>query len=695
MDLGKDVLNNLLKERGMLDFKPFIDKGGSEQLWGYCTQTGDCKSFHLCKSNLEEVPTTELSKDTSGFRRPFYLIRVSEESYSVLPEGVDITATSDSGWLVNSKNEVISTSVPGYSIIGFYLILSAKLEEKSFGPDDVLCWMPQEQYPMYLWWGSTLDNDDNTMMYCASYGCHIGHSKYGYFVFDSYGYLRYNFRFDLIKESYYYVDSFLVFNTGLYYVRCFVEQNFELVWEAYEFIDKSHYIDVDVVVQLKTGIKINPNSKVVSLNDCQIDWSCSHKYFALTNYQTNSNVKSLCIASWSWEWSKSKCGWGESRTYLLVNSQTHCSSIIENDNYLVKVGDGVNGIVVLGNDNYWSYEEPYKEGVCTVCAEGRYFIYDIYGNILADNVLKDREYAIIKRAIPDKGHLFSTKVDNYQFSGVLRMKDLSVVVPLQYQEIIIESTHPNLVVFGRIEFGNKSKYELIKNGDVVLPRTISDCELSKMKSNDMILVREGEKYDIIYRGERCLPSKYDIIEETKPNVCLTLSDNEESRLFIIKDNYLSKGFHSLQLVFANIDRVIFIGDGFLLMVSEGKEKAIIEDCPSLKFICYDKDARYFVFDDDEMGYICFDKYGNELLLEEDDDYQEFYKIEDEDLWFIPQDDLITDSLRKYMDDDDYNDYHGDNYDYDEDTYYALGGTDYKKFRENGGSIDDMMDGMGL
>ena len=35
-----------------------------------------------------------------------------------------------------------------------------------------------------------------------------------------------------------------------------------------------------------------------------------------------------------------------------------------------------------------------------------------------------------------------------------------------------------------------------------------------------------------------------------------------------------------------------------------------------------------------------------------------------------------------------------NYDYDEDTYYALGGTDYKKFRENGGSIDDMMDGMG-
>lgn len=678
MDLEKDVLNNLLKERGMLDFKPFIDKGGSEQLWGYCTQTGDCKSFHLCKSNLEEVPTTELSKDTSGFRRPFYLIRVSEESYSVLPEGVDITATSDSGWLVNSKNEVISTSVPGYSIIGFYLILSAKLEEKSFGPDDVLCWMPQEQYPMYLWWGSTLDNDDNTMMYCASYGCHIGHSKYGYFVFDSYGYLRYNFRFDLTKESYYYVDSFLVFNTGLYYVRCFVEQNFELVWEAYKFIDKSHYIDVDVdvVVQLKTGIKINPNSKVVSLNDCQIEWCCSHKYFALTNYQTNSNVKSLCIASWSWEWSKSTFFSNYSKLYLYVLSQTLCSTIIESDNYLVRVGDDANGVVVLGN-----------------VTSGRYFIYDIYGEILADNVLKKNEYAIITKSIPDKGHLITTTDDNYLLSGVIRMEDLSVVVPMQYQEIIIESTHPDLVVVGRTDFGDKSKYELLKNGDVILPRTISDCELSKMKSNDMVLVREGEKYDIIYRGERCLPSRYDIIEETKPDAFLTVTSNKKSWLYVINSHYLSKGFQSLKIVYVNDYRVFFVGDNALLMICGRNEKKIIEDCPSLKFICCDKYEWYFVFHDNQLGYVCFDNQGNKVLLKEDYcDQTECYKIEDKDLWFIPKDELITDILWKYMDHDNY---HGDDYDYEEDTYYALGGTDYDKFRENGGSIDDMMDGMGL
>ena len=34
-------------------------------------------------------------------------------------------------------------------------------------------------------------------------------------------------------------------------------------------------------------------------------------------------------------------------------------------------------------------------------------------------------------------------------------------------------------------------------------------------------------------------------------------------------------------------------------------------------------------------------------------------------------------------------------DYEEDTYYALGGTDYELFKERGGSLDDMMDALGF
>ena len=46
------------------------------------------------------------------------------------------------------------------------------------------------------------------------------------------------------------------------------------------------------------------------------------------------------------------------------------------------------------------------------------------------------------------------------------------------------------------------------------------------------------------------------------------------------------------------------------------------------------------------------------------------------------------------DDDEYDPYYEEP-DYERDTYYALGGNDYDSFRNNGGSIDDMMDGMGL
>ena len=36
----------------------------------------------------------------------------------------------------------------------------------------------------------------------------------------------------------------------------------------------------------------------------------------------------------------------------------------------------------------------------------------------------------------------------------------------------------------------------------------------------------------------------------------------------------------------------------------------------------------------------------------------------------------------------------DNWNYERDTYYALGGSDYDTWKEDGGDLDSMMDGMG-
>ena len=63
---------------------------------------------------------------------------------------------------------------------------------------------------------------------------------------------------------------------------------------------------------------------------------------------------------------------------------------------------------------------------------------------------------------------------------------------------------------------------------------------------------------------------------------------------------------------------------------------------------------------------------------------------DEDAELLKSEDIKSYERRSYQNCD-----YADNYDYDRDTYYALGGDDYESFRDSGGSIDDMMDGMGL
>ena len=63
---------------------------------------------------------------------------------------------------------------------------------------------------------------------------------------------------------------------------------------------------------------------------------------------------------------------------------------------------------------------------------------------------------------------------------------------------------------------------------------------------------------------------------------------------------------------------------------------------------------------------------------------------DEDAELLESEDIESYKCRGYQNCGyDYDD------DYERDTYYALGGDDYDSFRDSGGSIDDMMDGIGL
>lgn len=114
-------------------------------------------------------------------------------------------------------------------------------------------------------------------------------------------------------------------------------------------------------------------------------------------------------------------------------------------------------------------------------------------------------------------------------------------------------------------------------------------------------------------------------------------------------------------------------------------------CGSCSVLCYSNPNRHFIF---------FSFWGDQLTEGEDyEDYvydnQKYYAFSEEvekNLLFNIEDEFFLDKEELEFN---HHDYYEEQYDYEEDTYYALGGDDYQRFKENGGSIDDMMDGMGL
>ena len=66
---------------------------------------------------------------------------------------------------------------------------------------------------------------------------------------------------------------------------------------------------------------------------------------------------------------------------------------------------------------------------------------------------------------------------------------------------------------------------------------------------------------------------------------------------------------------------------------------------------------------------------------------------DDEIYIFDKEGILIDTL--YDSDDDFYDGGFDDFDYDRETYYALGGDDYEAWKERGGDLDRMMEGMGL
>ena len=618
METQNEQLFNALKELGAYDIKPFKKGKYLGQLWGFCVKNENRKAFMICNSSLKFIWLSDLDEELSDKQSGFCVIRVSDDAYSLLSEGKEIYNSDDKGWLIDNRHIIINDDVSGYQIVGHYIILSPRLEMISDSKNTAFCWKPQGKCLMYNLKRHFRQQDydnikENKMMYCASSGrtFHIGFSNGKYFVFNN------------EDRELKYADSFIVNKGDVFLVRYKVEKQ-ELIWEAFEYKAPRYRGDDEQIVKIKTGIKTD------SLDDCQIEWCCSQNYFALTSFQEKTNIKELCFAHWEWKWGESSF---DRRKIWYIPTSVLLSKPINNSSRLVKVGNN-NGVFLL-------------EG-----QDGSYRIGNTLGKKIAGDVPKEIKYAIIKDFIIDTSHLIS-KNGLYKLYGVIRMEDLSVVVPMRYQEIIIQSTNPDLFVLARTDYMDVSKYELLKNGEVIFPKATTDCEIYGMESDKIVLIKQGGKYGLLYFGEQSIPVEYDRIENSEPNVYLTLTKGDSTSLYVIENNYLSKDYKNIKVVSSNPSngRLCFIGDEKFIIIENSDEKTIVED-NSQRYCVSDNDCQYFVFrlqgrefDGFEFvdKYICYNASGNRVEMEIDYGHpsRKCYQIDHKELYFYPNFNTIT------------------------------------------------------
>ena len=365
------------------------------------------------------------------------------------------------------------------------------------------------------------------------------------------------------------------------------------------------------------------------------------------------------------------------------------------------------------------------------------------------NIIEKEDYscAIVSRYHNDtETHLF----------GVISIPGEKSILPIEFAEImkVEKKCSYDKEPFDYHIFSNGDKVGLLFKDIVIL-----ECEYDSIEyyyideyryhPTNMLLIRKGDKYGLVKSGKIVLDCCYDEIapirymgydDEIKAAIgdkyCLVDLSNDivtpPSYSDIVYDEKTYKIFiknRDLLGIYLKHDKIIIPSIFSSIqeanrdfIISENKIYNVRENCKCIfdnknDLILLSWQDSYFMFQEKETDKMhlyhlrdgcvssCAYKIVNRNSIKVDgewvDLYESYYCKINEDLLFLPDDkhfwtpQELLDRKRKdegYYDQDDY--YEPD-IDWEEETYYALGGSDYNEWRENGGNLDDMMDGMGF
>ena len=663
MSLDKSIIDTLLQEKGIMKFKPFYLTNSNKDVYAYYKSEKDYNYIHFCDSKLNE-----LSRKDIGLDDGLLFILGTNENYSILDEychvkghrGQILEEGYDDGWLIENDNKIKVFFLNGYfKISDKYVILESSIinicENLKFN-----IWKPgRDYYRVY----NTETHEIDSSYYGSINTYHVlSNSKNGLFIIDEKGEI--------------------------------VVDNISAIWKNEDSIR---------AIKLKWHNKLYIDFTDLSSNEnygLNLPFSKDGAYTTRFCFWAENNIL-VGVYRYFEDFSNVDDNISFDQLFVINNNELLYNGVMPDNEVVESIKNGI--ITVKEEHKVWRgfYNEQYFQ----------YSFYDYqYCKLGTTDSLKNK-YIVISREYAKIG---SPSFCKEIFYGILDICSMSVILPINYNEInILSNTDEELyAVIGFAEIVNDEKvlrYGLFIETRFVLPIENEEIRtIHKYNGLAEIIYKKDDKYGLVYKGKLCLNNNYTLIEP-KNNFFL-LGCGKKYGFYYLPTKYISPlEFDEITYV----DNHIFVANNELYsyegnethLLTQNNDKYNFEDCTDEYYMFKVKNSTGKSVDD----YICYYNLGDneicEVDIEELDPYssdfldfsidlhKKFFIVDGnfyydlQNKCFIEFDDMLIES-------ESYVHVYEDDYDYERDTYYALGGDDYDEWRENGGNLDDMMDGMG-
>lgn len=690
MNISNNTIKELLKSQGKLDFKPCVCDGLNKEIWAYRT---DDDSFFFCDNELNILDRFDLS-----LRWGCIVILSNPNEYRIISEGFEISdnceeGTNDyslnEGWIIDC-NDKITKRIPnfiGYKEIDYFYVFNASRSKFLISNDNGIYWQPTDKAPCFIEDDGMLK--ETTTYYCGTY------LKFDLFFCDDQFYIKADPNLPY-ENHYLYFDNpvfWFAHNTARIIDIHKKDESYELsvyklVVEKTRFntyrggLEKYQEDECECIGNYNLGIELAPD---------KYNYSADINFF-LVRMSIKNSIFHLFTINW------------EGKMWHIEESKK--------DNFI----SYNHGIVKLETDNKYSNNIKYKfvnykgENLASIDEFGNYFI-----------VSKELDTTIIGAEYYD-----NPQNEKLFFYGIVNGMTGELVVPIKYDYLQLYDGFNYFYAIVKANYldekgENKERYGLMYNGKMILPCNNSEIQVF---NKNLYIINDGVKYKIISNGKICIEDNFDeVLPDHKSGKKYLPTGKNSARLtnydfywaVILRDGlkglfspdwnlYIKPQFTTMTPL---IEEKFLLADKKLYKI-DGEHFSLVKDMSEYCYIGGFCQYHLFVLENGDRNclenYVCYHLNNAQLNEQLIENVRECYDIKHIDLWVYEPILCIGDifySIGKAIFEksiDDFISYPSPDPDagwnYERDTYYALGGNDYDRWKEEGGDIDSMMDRLG-